>query len=359
MLVWSENREGNFDLYSRLYRPGKKEFSTEAQLTTNPGADTDVSLAASPTGAVWMAWQSWENGRAFIRVGTASGEFERSESIGSPRGNSWSPSLAIDDKGNIAVAYDTYEAGNYDVRLSRFDSQGKQKSTVIVANSPRFEARPTLAFDPKGRVWIAYEERTANWGKDAENLLKGKGTPLYSRATVKVKCVDGERVLDVADPLLEVPDDLKPLNSFPRIACDDSGHVSLAFRHRQEAIWGNQAVMVVGGVWVEYLTALSGPSWTPPQPLPRSDGLLDNRPALVPSKGSGTLIVYSSDGRLHREVEFTPELAWKYYSHSGTPPGVVDNDLFLAALDAPARWEHFGAFGRTGDSVGTCPAGRP
>ncbi len=286
-----------------------------------------------------MAWQSWENGRAFIRLGTAFGEFQRAESIDSARGNAWSPSLAIDREGNIAVAYDTYEAGNYDVRFTRFDAEGKLRKTMIVANSPRYEARPTVAFDPKGRAWIAYEERTANWGKDAENLVKGKGTTLYSRATVKVKCVDGERVLEVADPQLGMSDDLKTLNSFPRIACDDSGHVSLAFRHRQEAIWGNQAVMVVGGVWVEYLTALSGRSWSTPQPLPRSDGLLDNRPTLVPSNKSGTLVVYSSDGRLHREVEFTPELAWKYYSHSGTPPGVVDNDVFLAALDPPARWE--------------------
>ena len=48
------------------------------------------------------------------------------------------------------------------------------------------------------------------------------------------------------------------MNSYPRLAVDRDGRPWLAFRHRQEAIWGNNAVMVVGGVWVEYATALEG-----------------------------------------------------------------------------------------------------
>ena len=29
-----------------------------------------------------------------------------------------------------------------------------------IAATSRFEARPSLAYDPKGRLWIAYEEGT-------------------------------------------------------------------------------------------------------------------------------------------------------------------------------------------------------
>ena len=48
------------------------------------------------------------------------------------------------------------------------------------------------------------------------------------------------------------------MNSYPRIAIDREGRPWLAFRHRQEAIWGNNAVMVVGAVWIEHATTLSG-----------------------------------------------------------------------------------------------------
>ena len=64
--------------------------------------------------------------------------------------------------------------------------------------------------------------------------------------------------------------------------------------------------MVAGGVWVEYVTTLAGKTWSAPQVLPRSDGLLDNRPALVVPGDGPLLIVYNTDGRLRREVEMSP-----------------------------------------------------
>ena len=38
-----------------------------------------------------------------------------------------------------------------------------------MAGSAKFEARPSLACDAKGRVWIAYEEGDEQWGKDFAN----------------------------------------------------------------------------------------------------------------------------------------------------------------------------------------------
>jgi hypothetical protein len=335
LVVWSEQRDGAFDLYERRFSPSGATWSEPTRLTKTSGTDTDVALAKAPDGKVWMAWQSWENGKAQIRLGVVGGQDTRSQRVSQGTGNEWSPAIAVDAKGNVFVAYDTYQAGNYDVHMSRFGPNGAAGETIVVASSPRYEARPALAIDPRGRVWVAYEERTENWGKDAENLVQGKGTTLYRSAAVRVKCLDGNQVLDAPDPVAEAPQPLRAMNSFPRLACDARGRVWLAFRHRQEAIWGNQSVMVVGGVWVECVTSLSGPAWEPVQVLARSDGLLDNRPALVTRGEDPLLVVYNSDGRLHREVEFTPDLAWKYYSHSGTPPGVVNNDLFIAAVTGP------------------------
>jgi hypothetical protein len=335
VVVWSENRASNFDMYERRYDPAGRTWAEEKRITTAAGADADVVLAKGQTGAVWMAWQSWEDGRAHIRLGAVDGERTVSRRVSEGKGNEWSPSIAIDAKGSIYVAYDTYEAGNYDVHLRRCGPDGAPGESFVIASSPRYEARPSVAVDPRGRVWVAYEERTDNWGKDAQNLVQGKGSTLYRKSAARVKCVDGNVVLDAPDPVVNAPEPDRVMNSFPRLACDARGRVWLAFRHRQEAIWGQNTVMVVGGVWIEHVTSLGGASWTPTQVLPRSDGLLDNRPALVTGGEGPLLVVYNTDGRMHREVESTPELAWKYYSHSGTPPGVVNNDLFVAAVASP------------------------
>ncbi|SIO25894.1 hypothetical protein SAMN05444166_3296 [Singulisphaera sp. GP187] len=334
IVVWSENEAGNWDLYRRVYDPEKKSWSETKRLTTNPGTDTDVVLARAPDGKVWMAWQSWIKGQADILVAEVDGDSNSKPlNISNHPRNDWSPSLSFDKNGRIFVAFDSYRAGNYDVLLWSGTADGGR--LVSVAGSAKYEARPTLTVDPRGRAWVAYEERDPNWGKDAENLVDGKGSTLYRSAAVRVRCVDGDRVLDAPDPLANAADELRPMNSYPRISLDRDGRIWLAFRHRQESIWGGPAVMVVGALWVEHVTALAGKAWEPPLPLSRSDGLLDHRPALVAPSDGPLLAFYSSDGRLRREVEFNPELNRKFWTHQGTPSGAdsaFNEDLQVAAL---------------------------
>ena len=211
-------------------------------------------------------------------------------------------------------------------------ADGTLSATVTVAATARFEARPSVAADPRGRVWVAYEERTPNWGKDAVNLLDGKGSSLYRASKVVVAVVDGERVLHAPDPLEHAPAALKNMNSYPRLVVDRAGRPWLTFRHRQEAIWGNNAVIVTGAVWTSQVTSLSGPAWSAPRALTRSDGLLDNRPALVQPASGPILAFYSTDGRLRREAEMNPRPALRYFSNQGTPPGVFNVDLEVSAL---------------------------
>ncbi len=143
--------------------------------------------------------------------------------------------MAIDRSGRIHVVYDTYQAGNYDVMLRTRGADGTLASPRAIASSPKFEARPSVAADSQGRVWVAYEERTINWGKDAENLQEGQGTTLYRASAVRVRCVDGDRLHDAPDPVAGAALPLQAMNSFPRIAADRSGRPWLAYRHRQEA----------------------------------------------------------------------------------------------------------------------------
>jgi hypothetical protein len=331
VVAWPEDRDGNWDLYRRRYDPQTSRWSEPKRLTDHPGPDADAVLASAPDGTVWMAWQAWRDGQADILLAPVE-DAARSLNVSATAANEWSPALAIDRMGRLHVAFDGYQAGNYDVVLRSGTADGRLGPPVVVAGSPLYEARPSLAIDPGGRVWVAYEERTRDWGKDAENLVEGKGSSLYRSSAVRVRCVDGGRVREAPGPVATAPVPIQAMNSYPRLFADPSGRIWLLFRHRQEAIWGNNAVMVVGGVWLEYATSLAGRAWSVPQPLPRSDGLLDNRPALVRPGGGPVLAIYNTDNRLHREVESTPDLQRRYYTHSGTPPGVVNNDLMVAAL---------------------------
>jgi hypothetical protein len=342
VVAWTEKHGEDWEIFARRFNPKTNALIAEGWLTERPGADAEVALATASDGVVWMAWQAWIGGQSDILLAPidASGKLgAKPIDLSDSPGSEWAPSIAADGSGRIHIAYDSYASGNYDVMLRSRGADGRLAPPIKVAGSTAYEARPTIAADARGRVWIAYEERSANWGKDAVNLIQGPGSSLYREAKVAVVCVDGTRVLSAADPVEHAPAILRPMNSYPRIAVDRDGRPWLTFRHRQEAIWGNNAVMVVGAVWIEYATSLSASGWSPPRPLTRSDGTLDCRPALVQPQGSPMLAFYSTDGRLRREVLFTAQRARQFNTNQGTMPQTFNVDLEVSALVAEGPFQ--------------------
>ena len=81
---------------------------------------------------------------------------------------------------------------------------------------------------------------------------------------------------------------------YPRLAAGPSGNVFLAYRTSAGDIWGP-----LGTCWFEHLARFDGEKWEGPVYVGRSDGILDQRPALAPV-GDGKLL--NSPARHRRRV---------------------------------------------------------
>lgn len=299
-VAWSQNAGGNWDIHARSFDTKANTWSRIDRITNSAGADINVVSTTGKSGTVWLAWQGWENGDFAIRaepLGGARKGVPRTQNFGSA--NEWNPSIAADSKGKIYVAFDTYRAGNYDTYLWILDERGGNRAgeIVAVAASPRFEARPSITVDPQDRVWIAYEDSDPNWGKDYGTRWEGKsGVPFYLDRNIVVGCYrDGKFQKTKAVMKTELitttyPPSERHRISFPRLSADDKGRIWLVFR--RIALKSG-----AGERWVSYASYIKGDLWSDPLLFPYSDNLLDNRPALVPQKGSGLLGVYSGDGR--------------------------------------------------------------
>jgi hypothetical protein len=329
VVVWSEQREGNWELFARAYDPARRVWEGETRLTTDPGTDTHPAVTTVGQ-RIHVAWQAWRGGQADIHLAPLD-EFHRVINVSDHPANEWCPSVAAGPDGTLVLAFDSYRNGNYDVFLARV-ADGKPRLTAV-ADSSTFEARPSLGIDSQGRAWVAYEERTDNWGKDFGKFAVNPGTPLYRASTVRVRCVENDAVRDAGDPLAGSADGLRNMNAFARLTVDRVGRPWLLFRHRQENNWRDAALPVVGAVWYEYATTRIGRDWSPPQPVTRSDNLLDNRPSLVAPPDGPVLAVYSSDGRLHRAGTRSPAAARQ---GDESARSWVNNDVFVSALIPPA-----------------------
>ena len=314
-VAWSEQREGNWDVYRRRFDPKKESFTPIERVTKDPGADINAVLAADSKGGVWQAWQAWRGDNFdILLLGPEGGEPQR---VSGSAANEWNPAIAADGRGNVYVAWDGYAGGSYDVYLRRFGASPGE--TVVVAGTPWFEARPAIACDAGGRVWIAYVEDNANWGKDyatrdPNRPVPNLAAPLYMDGRIRVKVLAGGRILVPGDRLERVYGGLvdRP-KSCPRLVIDGTGNVWLFFRH-------HAAASRAGMYWTSSVVRFDGRRWSPPQSAPDSDYIIDNRAALAASK-QGVVAVYASDARLRERLNINR--------------GEGQTDLYATLLSAP------------------------
>ena len=116
--------------------------------------------------------------------------------------NEWAPAIAADSSGRVHVAFDTYQAGNYDVllrtprgrrHLEPRDHRGRDRP--VMRPGPAW--RPMLAAGPGS---LTKNERPTG-ARTPSTCVDGKGSSLYRQSKVVVKVVDGERVFSAPDPL--------------------------------------------------------------------------------------------------------------------------------------------------------------
>jgi hypothetical protein len=204
---------------------------------------------------------------------------------------------------------------------------GNVRSEQIVAGSSRFEARPSVAYDAKGRLWIAYEEGPELWGKDSGALAR-TGNPLYSDRSVRVVCLDTDGSLKapaaklptstVGNPGAQVDATTTNKNerntryAYPQMGLDGKGRVWLAYRKN----FGSRNTTHVGNYNLSFARRLDGDHWSEPIEVHHSDGCLDSRPVLLPHPAGGLVVVHNTDGR-------------------HTTPESIDNQIYVSVVDLP------------------------
>ncbi len=348
VVAWSQQVDGDWEVFYRRYTPPSKtqpegEWSPVVRLTNAKGSDFHVVAAADAGGTVWLAWQAWRKDNFDILLAALEDghPWQKPRRISDSPANDWTPAIAADSRGTIYVAWDTYDKGNYDVRLAVIGKGKQEPHLMTVADSAKFEARPHLVCDKSDRLWIAYEEGDEQWGKDYANntpekvgLAQNPGFALYINRTVRVKCLaDGKLHRPLGDLQEALKGNLPWNRSLPRLAADAAGGIWLLLRHHAPPI-------KQGEVWVSYALRYDGKAWSAPRLLPSSANLLDNRPALVPH-GAGVLAVWSTDYRLRTQNRKQDDLyATVLHSADKTHPAELADDRPAGKPDLAAVHPH-------------------
>jgi hypothetical protein len=358
VVSYSANRDGRYDLYARPVSP---ELGKEWKIAgEKDAACLSPVMCTSPWGDILLAAQLWSgNGGAahFYMTGLAfrdTGWTAQASGSGGA-GRQWHMAIASGPS-EWRIACDRYVPGwgDYDIALPERGERGSVRGggdENPVASSSRFEARPSIAYDPQGRLWIAYEEGPEQWGKDYGAFASDQGDPLYTGRSVRVVCLQDGKLFT---PAAELPTSNarkphpiaggKPVPNFertaryssPRLGIDGKGRLWLTYRQK----FGTRYSTIPGSYWLTFARRLDGDHWTEPIEVAHSDGLLDGSAVILPHKSGGVLIVHNTDGRYSTPQTINNDIYLNYVNLPGEPvepklvphePGKKDEKLVAKA----------------------------
>ncbi len=293
--VWCEQQDSNWDLFARHF--GDNGWSDTERLTDAPGSDIFHALTRDGQGRLYLVWQSFRSGNSdiYLRIRDEKGWGVETQVSNDPA-NDWEPDVAGASDGRATIVWDAYRKGNYDVLMKQV-SGGRLSEVITVADSPSFEARATAHYDPTGRLWLAWDEGDANWGKDYAQGIQDAGMGLLMRRQVRVATYEGGRLKQLPSDLPDaLPDEERQVFHDARLATDGNGNLWVLFHYRTNTpVTTGQSRF--RSMFRLGATSFQNGRWTPAIEFPLAYGRIDF-PVSVHTGLDGNLDVFwASDGR--------------------------------------------------------------
>jgi hypothetical protein len=302
-VVWSEREGADWNLYART-RDGNT-WGAQRKLTNGSGPNFFHKLIADHAGTLHLVWVAHIDTESHVMWSTLTGDsWTNAQEISGS--SAWMPDAAADSQGNLYVAWDSYRTGNYDIFFRRIAADGSMGPIQQVTKSPRFQAHASLAVDRADRVWLAWDESGANWGKDYARDDTWRGTTLYADRRPRIAVLEnGTWSQPAGDPFAATPERYRRYAENPRLVCDGTGRIWMAIDMRISTAMNRTDFWANNGRWETFLTAYEGDRWRPAAPLPLSSTRPDGPFVLAPST-NGIWAAWTNDNRLWHTAAGTP-----------------------------------------------------
>src|SRR6185503_13076325 len=139
--IWYSRRSGS------AWTPAARLLPDETRAHQNP------EIAAGPDGKVAVAYQV-HTGKAYdIHLKTWDGKsWSPAQTLNAPGIDGWDPSVAIDAKGAVHVAWCGFQDGDYDVYWKRSGAEAQRLSS-----RGEYDLHPWIAASPDGTVWVSWD----------------------------------------------------------------------------------------------------------------------------------------------------------------------------------------------------------
>jgi len=153
-VVWSSNRDGNYEIYHKIY--DGFSWSSDTRLTENAGVDEFPSIMQDEDNKIWVVWSSNRNGNYEIYYkiyNYTKNEWGTEGLFISNPAEEWDPSIMQAQDGKIWIVWIRNNDLFYKVLFK--NTTVAEPSTQLTYNETN--PHPSIMQAQDGKIWIAWE----------------------------------------------------------------------------------------------------------------------------------------------------------------------------------------------------------
>src|SRR5262245_9339466 len=175
-VTWSaSNSDGSSGIFVRLFQGNGTALTAPIHVNTTNAADIQPSIAMNANGQFAVAWTHFGPSNQDVRgqrFNASGGRVGSELAVAATPRNEGSPSVALDNAGNLMVAYTTeFASGDHDLAIFRRSAAGAV-SVIGVAGTPADETAPSLALNANGQGVLAWVSSVDFSGKRVVNIQR-------------------------------------------------------------------------------------------------------------------------------------------------------------------------------------------
>ena len=173
VITWTDQRNGNFDIYARMYNADGTANGSDFLVNDDGGSTIQYtpSIAIAADGSFVITWRDYRSGihiyaQAYNADGTADGSnFQIDSPSTSTHRND--PTIIMAPDGSFIVTWSDLRNGDYDIYARLFNADGTANGSDFQVNSDggsSIQYNPQIAIASDGSFIITWtDQRNGNW----------------------------------------------------------------------------------------------------------------------------------------------------------------------------------------------------
>jgi len=161
-VVWTSNRNGNYDIFYKTSSNNGASWSSETQLTTDTNDDKDPTILQAADGKLWVVWQTHRTGNddLFYKTSSDNGASWSSENqLTTDTNDDRHPSIMQASNGTVWVVWSSFRINNnFDLFFTTTKDNGlswSAQAQLTTDTGP--DTFPSLMQAKDGNIWVAWE----------------------------------------------------------------------------------------------------------------------------------------------------------------------------------------------------------